>query len=141
RTHLPLKIKFAHDTVFTGAYHDPHTYPRHMATTPSRMAAKPTQQKRLLQKHNLKLITFYKWASKLSAKTTPTSLEQPPVSASNTALTLIPLTRHKPTPATNNPDSPTHINLYSPQGWRIECPIHLNNDALPHIRQLMSLLP
>ncbi|MBL0231692.1 MAG: transposase [Moraxellaceae bacterium] len=78
RTHLPLKIKFAHDTVFTGAYHDPHTYPRHMATTPSRMAAKPTQQKRLLQKHNLKLITFYKWASKLSAKTTPTSLEQPP---------------------------------------------------------------
>ena len=50
RTHLPLKIKFAHDTVFTGAYHDPHTYPRHMATTPSRMAAKPTQQKRLLQK-------------------------------------------------------------------------------------------
>ena len=83
------------------------------------------------QKHNLKLITFYKWASKLSAKTTPTSLEQPPVSASNTALTLIPLTRHKP----------THINLYSPQGWRIECPIHLNNDALPHIRQLMSLMP
>ncbi|MBK8327630.1 MAG: hypothetical protein IPL02_11785 [Moraxellaceae bacterium] len=43
------------------------------------------------KKHNLKLITFYKWASKLSAKTTPTSLEQPPVSASNTALTLIPL--------------------------------------------------
>lgn len=50
RTHLPLKINFAHDTVFTGAYHDHHTYPRHMATTPSRMAAKPTQQKRLLQK-------------------------------------------------------------------------------------------
>ena len=50
RTHLPLKMNFAHDTVFTGAYHDHHTYPRHMATTPSRMAAKPTQQKRLLQK-------------------------------------------------------------------------------------------
>jgi hypothetical protein len=50
RTHLPLKINFAHDTVFTGAYHDHHTYPRHMATTPSRMAAKPTQQKRLLPK-------------------------------------------------------------------------------------------
>ncbi|MBK9186688.1 MAG: hypothetical protein IPM78_10625 [Moraxellaceae bacterium] len=94
------------------------------------------------KKHNLKLITFYKWASKLSAKTTPTSLEPYPVSASHTALpSLIPLTRHKPTPATNNPDSLTHINLYSPQGWRIECPIHLNNDALPHIRQLMSLLP
>lgn len=50
RTHLPLKMNFAHDTVFTGAYHDHHTYPRHMATTPSRMAAKPTQQKRLLPK-------------------------------------------------------------------------------------------
>ncbi|MBK8326557.1 MAG: hypothetical protein IPL02_05800 [Moraxellaceae bacterium] len=35
-------------------------------------------KRRLLQKHNLKLITFYKWASKLSAKQHPPHLSHTP---------------------------------------------------------------
>jgi len=78
------------------------------------------------QQHGLNRACFYKWYSKLCMNASP---EQP------SPLTLIPLTRPKTL------HSVTHLSLHSPQGWRIDCPIPLNNDTLHTLGQLVSIVP
>lgn len=84
------------------------------------------------QQHGLNRACFYKWYSKLCINASP---EQPNPHSSSIPLTLIPLTR----PQAQNAD--THISLHSPQGWRIDCPLHLNSDTLHTLGQLVSIVP
>ena len=89
-------------------------------------------KKAYCREHNLNSACFYKWYSKLCINASP---EQPKPQSPSIPLTLIPLTR----PQAQHAE--THIRLHSPQGWRIDCPVHLNSDTLHTLGQLVSIVP
>ncbi|MBL0231635.1 MAG: hypothetical protein IPP76_12930 [Moraxellaceae bacterium] len=66
------------------------------------------------KKHNLKLITFYKWASKLSAKQHPPH-EQPPSAQVTPPLTISPYTAQTPRLPQTTPTVHAHQSIQSPR--------------------------